>query len=200
MDTHSEKYFQGSRSAAQVCLSTDDTSLTPNSQHLACFECRDHWKAVDPFIEKKSFTEKEDNVILRMKEDGKSWADMSAVLPGRPGDHIRRRYLDVLDPALKKNVPWSIAEDRILLDHHHRLGNQWTEFSKMLPGRSPNNIKSHWSYVEKRKRKKRKLLVLKQHSAALQRQYELTLPIAAATSHLPPRSPSTELVHAEEEE
>ena len=133
-----------------------------------------------------------------MKEDGKSWADMSAVLPGRPRHHIRRRYLNVLDPALKKNVPWSIAEDQILLNHRTSLGNQWTEFSKMLPGRSPDNVKSHWSYVVKRK--KRKMLVLKQHSAALQRHYELTLPIAAATSHLPPHSPSTELVHAEEEE
>ena len=85
----------------------------------------------------------EDQIIVHMVAQGRKWSDIAYKLPGRIGENIRERYVNVLDPRLIK-TPWTEREDRILFEMHGRLGNKWSEIRKAIPGRSENNIKNRY--------------------------------------------------------
>jgi hypothetical protein len=81
------------------------------------------------------------------------------LLPGRASKQVRHRFTNQIDPSLKKGEPWSAEEDAILKKFQKELGNQWTEISKRLPGRSENDVKNRW---HNRKRTAAKRRVKKQ--------------------------------------
>lgn len=53
---------------------------------------------------RRPFTEKEDDLVLRLKEQGLSWEDITLQLPGRSVKAVSSRYEEVLGPA-KENRP-----------------------------------------------------------------------------------------------
>jgi hypothetical protein len=85
----------------------------------------------------------EDALILKYKEGGLKWSAMAQLLPGRVGESIRDRYVNTLNPALKK-TPWSPSEDAILFREQSRIGNKWTQISTFIQGRSENSVKNRW--------------------------------------------------------
>jgi hypothetical protein len=78
-----------------------------------------------------------------MVSRGFKWIDIAKGLPGRTGEHVRERYVNVLDDKLKKTC-WTAEEDRILFQYQRLLGNKWSEIRKLLPGRSDNSIKNRY--------------------------------------------------------
>jgi hypothetical protein len=90
------------------------------------------------------------------------WKDIASQLPGRMGESVRGRYVNNLDPTLKKSK-WSKEEDDILFENQRKVGNKWSEIRKLLPGRSDNSIKNRYhnrktSYFRKiQKYKKKKI-------------------------------------------
>jgi hypothetical protein len=78
-----------------------------------------------------------------MVSQGYIWKDIASRLPGRLSDSIRERYVNHLDPTLKK-TPWTKEEDNILFENQRKLGNKWSVISKSLPGRSVNSIKNRY--------------------------------------------------------
>ena len=71
------------------------------------------------------------------------WKDIADQLPGRIGENIRQRYVNHLNPTLKKSK-WTKEEDDILFETQRRVGNRWSEIRKFLPGRSDNSIKNRY--------------------------------------------------------
>eukprot|EP01006_Ploeotia_vitrea_P026664 TRINITY_DN59630_c0_g1_i2.p1 TRINITY_DN59630_c0_g1~~TRINITY_DN59630_c0_g1_i2.p1 ORF type:complete len:614 (+),score=95.17 TRINITY_DN59630_c0_g1_i2:55-1896(+) len=125
-----ETYYPDARAAAAVGLAVQKKKL--------------HTKG--------SWTPMEDKKLLDVVElyGRGNWSRIAKEFPDRLGKQCRERYLNHLDPTLKKER-WTPAEDGLILAEHIRKGNQWAALSKMLPGRTANAIKNRWnSYLKKK--------------------------------------------------
>lgn len=161
--------------------------IANNFSNRTAFECLTKWQALSspPVIKGKgSWTAEEDN-ILRDKRTlyGRKWAKIAAHLPGRQGKQCRERYVNHLDPELKKGE-WTDDEEAVLIALHENHGNRWANIAKQLPGRSDNDIKNHWYSTIQRKFQqhgKEKLI-----SAAVQ---QVQMMVSTRGSLIPPPPP-----------
>ena len=88
------------------------------------------------------FADWEDDIINEcMREGGLSWVQIAERIPGRDRVSCRARWVDHLDPSVKKG-PWTPEEDAILVEAQKRLGNKWMMIAELLPGRGPGTIRN----------------------------------------------------------
>lgn len=112
------------------------------------------------FLQKKmrKWTEDEDRKLIDLiNKYGYNWQKLSS-LGGfdRNGKQLRERYLNVLDPSIKKEK-WTDEEDNIIIEKFGEHGSKWSKISSFLPGRPENAIKNrYYSYIRLKKGKKKK--------------------------------------------
>eukprot|EP01130_Rhizamoeba_saxonica_P007649 TRINITY_DN3095_c0_g1_i1.p1 TRINITY_DN3095_c0_g1~~TRINITY_DN3095_c0_g1_i1.p1 ORF type:complete len:273 (+),score=66.69 TRINITY_DN3095_c0_g1_i1:55-873(+) len=122
---------------------------------------------------KGPWTVSEDETLQKLvkKYGPRDWATISANMQKygiwRVGKQCRERWFNHLDPSVRKD-PWSEEEDQIIVRAHSKLGNKWTDISKLLDGRPANAVKNHWnstlrrqfeSHSGRRQKRKRKRVI-----------------------------------------
>ena len=93
----------------------------------------------------------EDKVLLELvKNYGKNWSLIASNLEGRTGKQVRERYLNCLDPEIKREK-FTLEEDEKIVDFYKKNGAKWKVLSGTLKGRTENMVKNRFYSYLKRK-------------------------------------------------
>eukprot|EP00281_Chroomonas_sp_CCMP1168_P013093 CAMPEP_0206283138 /NCGR_PEP_ID=MMETSP0047_2-20121206/40060_1 /ASSEMBLY_ACC=CAM_ASM_000192 /TAXON_ID=195065 /ORGANISM="Chroomonas mesostigmatica_cf, Strain CCMP1168" /LENGTH=879 /DNA_ID=CAMNT_0053713463 /DNA_START=12 /DNA_END=2649 /DNA_ORIENTATION=- len=106
----------------------------------------------DSHIERRQWSEDEDAQLLRLvQEFGQgNWTQVAKQLNGRLPKQCRQRYLNKVDPSLRKGG-WTDEEDQKIVAAQSRLGGRFAEIAKYLEGRSETLVNHRWHKVLRQK-------------------------------------------------
>lgn len=114
-------------------------------------QCFSRYKRIRPGIIKGSWKKEEDLRILDLvNRHGKSWSKISKIIGTRNGKQIRDRYINVLDPEIKKGK-FTDDEDRKLILLFQKNGPKWATIAKYYPNRTADMIKNRFHSSIKKK-------------------------------------------------
>eukprot|EP00903_Cladosiphon_okamuranus_P016537 g15256.t1 len=120
--------------------------------------CMLHWRVgLNPnHLVKGSgtWTAEEDERLSKLVEVvGMKWSDLARHIPGRIAKQCRERYLNHLDPSLRKDMPWTEDEEALLMRLCFAKQNQWAEICRQLHGRSYNDVKNRFNLIQRRNKR-----------------------------------------------
>jgi len=81
---------------------------------------------------------------------GKSWSKISKILGTRNGKQIRDRFINVLDPDIRKGK-FTDDEDKKLISLYKQHGPKWATIAKYYPNRTADMIKNRFHSSIKKK-------------------------------------------------
>ncbi|KAK8557917.1 hypothetical protein V6N13_008744 [Hibiscus sabdariffa] len=104
-------------------------------------------------LKKGPWGPEEDEILINyIKEHGHgSWRSLPK-LAGlrRCGKSCRLRWTNYLRPDIKRG-PFTVDEEKLVIQLHAILGNRWAAIASQLPGRTDNEIKNLWNtHLKKR--------------------------------------------------
>lgn len=74
----------------------------------------------------KIWSSEEDETVRKLiKKYGKNWKLLSEMLGSKNGKQIRERFINKLDPKIKKE-DWTEEEDRKILELYSNIGSKWS--------------------------------------------------------------------------
>jgi hypothetical protein len=94
---------------------------------------------------RRRFSKDEDEKLCRLiRQHGcRNWAVISDAMPGRNARQCRHRYNNYLAENYEQNA-WTAAEDELLIAKYRDFGPKWVKISRLLNGRSGNEVKNRW--------------------------------------------------------
>jgi len=119
-----------------------------NKNSLQCFS---RYKRIRPGIVKGSWKKDEDFRILELvRKYGKSWSKISKILGTRNGKQIRDRFINILDPEIRKGR-FTEEEDMKLISLFQQHGSKWATIAKFYPNRTADMVKNRFHSSLKKK-------------------------------------------------
>jgi hypothetical protein len=108
-------------------------------------QCMQKFKNSQRSAKKGNWTEEEDFLLLRwVKENGATkWTECSKQIKGRCGKQCRERWVNILNPDVKKGN-WSDHEQDVIFQNLSTFMTSWSSMSRILPGRTENSIKNYF--------------------------------------------------------
>jgi len=118
--------------------------ISKNFQNKNPLQCFSRYKRIKPGIKKGTWTKEEDDRILTLVGIyGKSWSKLAKDMKSRNGKQIRDRFINVLDPDVKKGK-FTYKEDRKIKELYLKYGPRWALIVRGLRNRTPDMIKNRF--------------------------------------------------------
>jgi hypothetical protein len=108
-------------------------------------QCMQKYKNMVKVERKGNWTEEEDKLLLEwVRVHGPNkWTECSRRIMGRCGKQCRERWMNTLDPHVKRGN-WQEYEQTIIFNQMKINWSSWALISKELPGRTENSIKNYF--------------------------------------------------------
>ena len=102
-------------------------------------------KKISKSKKKGNWKESEDQLLLQWVEMNgpNNWTECSKKIKGRCGKQCRERWVNALDPRIKRGN-WEEEEHTLIFDQMKTNWSSWTIISKKLPGRTENAMKNYF--------------------------------------------------------
>ena len=90
------------------------------------------------------WSDEEDEILLKLYSVHRNnWIKISRIMKTRKSQQVRDRFINHLDPKISKE-PFDLEEEMKIYDLHFTLGSSWKGYEAYLPGRTADNIKTHY--------------------------------------------------------
>ena len=109
-------------------------------------QCLQRWKELQqPGIMKGPWSIEEDKRLIEWAKlkGASNWSLCSDFIKGRTGKQCRERWLNALNPSVKKGS-WTSEEDLFIFKMYQKVGSKWSKIAIELHGRTENSIKNRF--------------------------------------------------------
>lgn len=108
-------------------------------------QCMQKFKNSARSAKKGNWTEEEDRLLMDwIKRHGAvKWTECSKNIQGRCGKQCRERWVNILNPGVKKGN-WTDTEQTLIFDNLKKYFTSWSLMAKELEGRTENSIKNYF--------------------------------------------------------
>ncbi|KRZ50688.1 snRNA-activating protein complex subunit 4 [Trichinella nativa] len=111
-------------------------------EHRTVLQCKQRYEYIKPGNKKGRWNAEEKLLLYwAVRTHGpKNWKRVAEMVPGRNALQCRDQFLNILDCSIRIEQ-WTKAEDEIILSMTAKEGNRYALISRVLPGRTPNQVK-----------------------------------------------------------
>jgi len=109
-------------------------------------QCLHRWtKILQPGLTKGPWSIEEDRKLMQWvkKEGPNKWTSCAEYIKGRSGKQCRERWLNTLNPDVKKGN-WEPEEDYMIFKLFQQFGSQWSKINLYFQNRTENSIKNRF--------------------------------------------------------
>lgn len=108
-------------------------------------QCMQKFKNSQRSAKKGNWTSQEDELLFSWVErhGPTKWTECSKEIKGRCGKQCRERWVNILNPDVKKGN-WSDFEQDTIFNSLSTYNTSWSAMSHVLPGRTENSIKNYF--------------------------------------------------------
>ncbi|KIO29975.1 hypothetical protein M407DRAFT_20842 [Tulasnella calospora MUT 4182] len=114
-------------------------------------QCSDRYRnSLDPSIRRAKWTkEEDDNLAKAVAELGPKWSKVKQFVPGRTGAQCRERWVNQVDPSVKR-TDFTEEEDARIIELKAK-GLDWPAIAAEIGGRTDNQCWRRWKILQKGK-------------------------------------------------